>query len=261
MKFYCFTSVCMLLLFLCGITGHTQNNNGLWHGKQRTIHYKPNGKNFVLVTGNRRFNRALYGGNSGFRAEAGDLPEFALYLPGMGGNLKFGLIKGDSSKWIINTKKIESTYRPGSMIYKIEDPILANGFLLITTLATFDKEAFILKIESENIPADVKLFAAFGGATGTRFSRDGDIGADPESVFYLKPEYCKGNIYNINKNAFTLYYGSKTLSEEERYEIQYKPVTNVSKLSATLKTISGIFPPAASLKTADANRQENPVQF
>ncbi|MDB5208686.1 MAG: hypothetical protein JWR72_3761, partial [Flavisolibacter sp.] len=48
-----------------------QINNKLWHGKEREIHYKPDGDDFVLVNGSRRFNRALYGGNSGFRAEAG----------------------------------------------------------------------------------------------------------------------------------------------------------------------------------------------
>ncbi len=238
-----------------------QTANGLWHGVEREIHYKPDGEDFVLVNGKRRFNRALYGGNTAFRAEAGDLPEFALYLPGMGGNLKFGFIKGEKSKWLIDANKIETRYRPGSMIYTIKDSMLGSGIVAITALATIDKEGFLVKIESKNIPAETKLFAAYGGATGTRFSREGDIGADPESSFYLKPEYCKGNIYHINKNAFVLYYGSKTLSEEERYEIQYKPVTEASKLPSTLKSISGIFPATAIVKTGDANKQQTPLQF
>ena len=75
---------------------------GLWHSKEREIHYRPEGEDFVLVNGRRRFNRALYGGNTAFRAEAGDLPEFALYLPGMGGNMKFGLIRKGKSKWLID---------------------------------------------------------------------------------------------------------------------------------------------------------------
>src|SRR6476659_7233836 len=79
----------------------------LWHGIEREIHYQPDGDDFLLVKGTRKFNRALYGGNSAFRVEAGDLPEFALYLPGMGGNLKFGLTKGEQSKWIINANQVE----------------------------------------------------------------------------------------------------------------------------------------------------------
>lgn len=257
--FISFFFVMMLLTFSNYL--HAQNNEGLWHGKEREIHYKPEGEDFVLVNGKRRFNRALYGGNSGFRAEAGDLPEFALYLPGMGGNLKFGLIQGTQSKWLIDANKIETRYRAGSMIYVVKDSLLGNGTITITALATVNKEALIIKFESKNIPATTKLFAAYGGATGIRFSREGDIGADPESSFYLKPEYCKGNIYNIHKNAFTLYYGSKTLSEEERYEIQYKPLTETSRLPSTLKNISGVFPTTASIKTGDANQQQTPLQF
>src|SRR5687768_16227855 len=85
-----------------------QNNPLQKTQTERSIHYKPDGEDFLLVNGNRRFNRSLYGGNTGFRAEAGDLPEFALYLPGMGGNLKFGLIKGDNSIWVTDSKKIET---------------------------------------------------------------------------------------------------------------------------------------------------------
>ncbi|HVF97663.1 MAG TPA: DUF4450 domain-containing protein [Flavisolibacter sp.] len=262
MSFTLLAGISLVLLYsAAGSQLYAQKANGLWHGKERDVHYKPDGQDFLLVNGSRRFNRALYGGNSGFRAEAGDIPEFALYLPGMGGNLKFGLIAGDSSKWIIDTKKIETRYRPGSMIYKIYDALLKNGWLTISALATYDREALIIKIESTNVPSNVKLVAAYGGATGNRFSRDGDVGADPESSFNLKPEYCRGNIYNITKNAFTLYYGSKTLSEEERYEIQYKVVGEASILPSTLKTISGIFPPSAVFKISDAAKQASPLQL
>ena len=91
----------------------------LWHGIEREIRYKPEGNDFVIVNGNRRFTRALYGTNTAFPAEAGDLPEFALYMPGMGGNIKFGLSINDTSKWLINAEKITASYRPGSMLLKI----------------------------------------------------------------------------------------------------------------------------------------------
>src|SRR5436853_2427498 len=102
---WAYTLLIVLVVFL-QISSFAQNN--LWHGIQREIHYKPDGKDFLLVNGHKRFNRALYGGNTAFRVEAGDLPEFALYLPGMGGNLKFGLIKNDRSKWLIDVNKIET---------------------------------------------------------------------------------------------------------------------------------------------------------
>ncbi len=255
-----------ILLFSSLISSaFAQTKSSLWHSIEREIHYKPDGEDFVLVNGKRRFNRALYGSNTAFRAEAGDLPEFALYLPGMGGNLKFGLIKNNESKWIIKADKIETRYRPGSMIYKIEDALLSNGSLNITVLPLYDSEGLIVRIESKNLPADIKLLAAFGGATGQKFSRDGDIGADPESSFYLKPEYCKDNIFQLRQNAFTLFFGpKKPLTEEERYEIQHLPSQQQKDSTAkteNLKQLTGIFPPGAQLMVADAAQQDSPLSF
>lgn len=69
----------------------------LWHNKERKVHYLPDGKDFVCVNPHLRFNRALYGTNTAFRVEAGDLPEFAMYMPGMGGNLRFALINKEKT--------------------------------------------------------------------------------------------------------------------------------------------------------------------
>ncbi|GAA4756012.1 hypothetical protein GCM10023229_41950 [Flavisolibacter ginsenosidimutans] len=240
-----------------------QSQASLWHGIEREVHYKPEGEDFVLVKGTRRFNRALYGSNTAFRVEAGDLPEFAMYLPGMGGNLKFGFVKDNNSKWIINATKIESRYRAGSMLYKIEDPLLGSGQLLLTVLALNDDEGMVVKAEGKNLSSDIKLIVAFGGATGTKFSRDGDIGADPESSFYLKPEYCKNNVYALSKNAFFLQFGAKAVSEEERYEIQHLPRQNADTANkkSSVKFISGEFPRSAQLKVSDAAQQDSPLSF
>src|ERR1044072_2039023 len=75
--------------------------------RERSVHYLPQGTDFVTINGNMRFNRALYGTNTGFRIETGDLPEFAVYMPGMGGNFKFGLISGNKSKWLTDAKYIK----------------------------------------------------------------------------------------------------------------------------------------------------------
>ncbi|RZK39609.1 MAG: DUF4450 domain-containing protein, partial [Hymenobacter sp.] len=161
----------------------------LWHNQPRTLRYRPEGQDFVIANGTRRFNRALYGTHTAFRVEAGDLPEFALYLPGMGGNLKFGLLANGQSKWLIQAAGITARYRPGAMLYDITDPLLGAGRLHLEVLAMADAEGVLVKAQFENVPAkQVQLLWAFGGATGKKFSRDGDIGADPESSFYLKPE-------------------------------------------------------------------------
>lgn len=175
-----------------------------WHGIERKQRYFPEGEDIVIQNGNRRFNRALYGGHTAFRAEAGDLPEFALYLPGMGGNLKFGLLRGARSKWLTQASSIKAIYRSGSMLYSIKDSLFNNGELSIHLLASYDREELIIKITGHDLPDDLVLLPVFGGVQGKKFSRDGDIGADPESSFDLKPEYCKGNIINIQADRVSI---------------------------------------------------------
>lgn len=251
-------TVVLLTCFVSNIPAQT--TTVLWHNKERTLHYKPEGKDFVLHSGTKKFNRALYGTNTGFRVETGDLPEFALYMPGMGGNCKIGITVNEKSKWITEAASIKTIYRPGSMIYEIKDPLLNNGVLTITVLALADADGMIIQTKAANTPAGLSLLVAYGGATGKKFSRDGDIGADPESSFYLQPAYCKDNQYQLQKNAFRLYYGfTKPLSEDERYEIQYSKKQFDTAAKDKPKLISGLFPEHAVLRLADANRQENPI--
>lgn len=199
-------------LLLSGIDNINAQGNDApakpWHGKERVVHYRPEGKDFVLVNGTKRFNRALYGTNTAFRVEAGDLPEFAMYMPGMGGNLQIGIISGANSKWIIQAKNIKSIYRPGAMLYEIKDPILGSGTLNLSVLALADAEGIIVKAASSGMTENIDLFWAFGGASGKKFSRNGDIGADPESSFYLKPENCKDNQYKLSGKSFQLSYAA-----------------------------------------------------
>jgi hypothetical protein len=254
-----FFTVTAFVLLQVQMYGQVKNTIPLWHNEERSIRYQPEGEDFIIVNGKRRFNRALYGNNTGFRVEAGDLPEFALYMPGMGGNLQFGLISTDSSKWLIKAKSIKARYRAGSMLYEINDPLLGEGTLHMIVYASFEHDGLLMKAVLKNTDKQVELFCAFGGATGKRFSRNGDIGADPESSFYLKPEYCRDNAYALDKNSFTLYFGSgKVLSTAEDSEIKDIPQgTDPGKQ----KKLTGIFPPGAELRIGDATKQHSPAGF
>ena len=177
--------------------------------KERTLRYTPEGQDFVIVNGKNKFNRALYSTNTGFRVETGDVPEFAMYLPRMGGNLSFSIENGHKSISLNEAAYIESRYRAGSRIYNITDPVLGKGNFIITVLPIYDRKGLIIKIVTSNIPDNVNLLWKFGGAADKRFSREGDLGVDPFDCFYLKPEYCKGNIITVDKNSFSLIFGSK----------------------------------------------------
>ncbi len=233
----------LFLFFLCLSTSIAiSQEKPLWHGITRKIHYAPDGNSFVLKNGTRKFNRALYGTNSGARVETGDLPEFALYMPGMGGNFKLGIANSKDSKWITEATKIATRYIQGTMQYTIEDPLLEKGSLQIEIVALDKGEGFVLKVKGNAIPKNVSLIWAFGGATGKKFSRDGDIGADPESVFYLQPEYCTNNKYTLEKNSFLLAYGSESNKQK----------------TGNNKSITGYFPNSET-RLANANQQQSPL--
>ena len=187
------------------------------HLRERSLRYVPDGEDFVIVNGKNKFNRALYGSHTGFRLETGDVPEFAFYLPRMGGNMSFSVSNGVENLPLNNAKTIECRYRPGKRIYTISDPFLRNGTIKIEAMALFDKDGAIWKITTENIPANFTLNATFGGASNTRFSRDGDLGVDPPDCFDLKKEYCIGNQYELKQHTFVLSFGQN--NEEKLFGI------------------------------------------
>ncbi|WP_442587589.1 DUF4450 domain-containing protein [Pedobacter sp. AW31-3R] len=238
MSYIKFLHLYLLFLFLT-VSGFAQElyppllSNKNWHGEERQLRYTPVGTSFYLKNGSRRFTRALYGTNTGFRVEAGDLPEFALYMPGMGGNFKLGLISGKVSKWMIAAKEIRAWYDAGSMRYEIRDPLLGKGKIELKVLALGNAEGMIIHATFEGVGKDIQLFWSFGGASGKNFSRNGDMGPDPESVFYLKPENCLNNVFEIKGNQFLLKYGKD-------------------------KKMQGIFP-SADLHLADARVQGSPL--
>jgi hypothetical protein len=90
----------------------------------------------------------------------------------------------------------------------------------------------------------VELIWAYGGATGKKFSRDGDIGADPESVFYLQPDYCIGNKYTLKKQSFLLEYGSESNKEK----------------TGNNKRLVGFFPESQT-HLANAKQQKSPLEL
>lgn len=214
---------------------NSQEQQQIWHDTIRQLHYKPEGNGFKLVNGQRKFNRALYGTNTGFRLEAGDLPEFAMYMPGMGGNFKLGIANKSKSKWLTACDNVQTSYIPGTMIYEIRDELLHDGVITVQVVAFADREGFITKVSTENLPKHLDLIWTYGGASGKKFHRDGDIGADPESVFYLQPKYCVNNKYTIKDIRFKVDFGSESNKQKtgnNRHIVGYLPKSEVKLASA-----------------------------
>ncbi|UAL08898.1 DUF4450 domain-containing protein [Caulobacter segnis] len=145
---------------------------------ERPIRYRPEGGDFVIENGAETFNRPLYGGDTAFRVDGGDRPEFVLYLPGRGGNLRLGVAGPSGALWLHAAQWIVTRYRPGELIHEIRDPLLGKGVLRIEALAYAVTEGLTLRIEGSELPPGLELIWAFGGITGQRGVRDGDIGTE-----------------------------------------------------------------------------------
>lgn len=172
---------------------------------ERLLRYRPEGTDFVIENGPQFFNRPLYGTNSAFRVDAGDKPEFGLWLPRRGGNLRLGVQSGGKAIWLQDAGKVVARYRPGSMVYEIRDALLGEGVLRVTALVPAEAEGLIVRVEIEGAE-NVTLLSAYGGANADKESRNVDIGLPvPVNQWWrLKPEYCEGSQFTINGSEFLL---------------------------------------------------------
>ena len=82
-----------------------------------------------------------------------------------------------------------------------------KGSIQLQVLALNPVEGMMVELHANNMADSVQMVVLFGGASGKKFSRDGDIGADPESSFYLHAENCKDNLFTLQQHGFRLQYG------------------------------------------------------
>src|SRR4051794_13184903 len=145
----------------------------------RPLRYRPDGPDFVIENGQEYFNRPLYGRNTAARVDTGDKPEFTLYLPGRGGNLRCGVRTSAGSKWLADAARVVARYRPGMMLYEIHDPVLgSDGVLNVSVVALDATDGLAVRAKASSVPSGVELVWAYGGVNGKRGARDGDIGTE-----------------------------------------------------------------------------------
>ncbi len=204
----------------------------------RPLRYWPMGGDFVITNGAEFFNRPLYGRNTAFRADAGDKPEFSLYLPGRGGNLRLGFKTRAGVKWLNDADKIIARYRAGSMVYEIQDSMLGSRELQLTVLPLSGARGLIVRAQLNSAGMPAELVWAFGGANGMKGSRNGDIGCErvPVSQFFqLRPEQCADSEFSIATNTFIL--------------------------RSKAATIAGLASTGTEFKLADAGQWANPGEL
>jgi hypothetical protein len=170
----------------------------------RPLRYHPDGGDIVIRNGGNRFNRPLYGTNTPFFVYAGDLPEILLSLPGKGGTLWLGLIRGDASKWLSDADDVVARYRAGGIQYEIRDRLCGPGRLVIDVLPLAASEGAVVCVAPDRLPPGTSLAWAFGGASGLNQWNLDTCAYCPEPACWLKPEDCEGNRLTLTAGGFRL---------------------------------------------------------
>lgn len=186
----------------------------------REVQYWPEEDGIVCVNGKHRFTRALYGRCESARLETSDEPEFGLYMPYMGGNVRFD----------IEHTSIKAVYDGVSRDYQI---VLPASFRqndkqeAVVNLSAYALQVpaagGIWQIEGKNVKPGIKLQVRFGAANNASFSRNGDMGVDKKDCFDFSFDKCKGNVYTLNPSTFDLMYGKGSKRGERKLRGWFSP--------------------------------------
>jgi hypothetical protein len=170
----------------------------------RPMRYEPHNGTFVIHQGKEFFNRPLYGKNSAFRVDAGDQPEFSLYLPGHGGNLKFALRRKHEVVGLANAESLTAIYVAGRMQYQVSDKSLGNFVVHLEACTAASGAGLWVRAVAEGNVEDLELLWAYGGASGRKGKRGGDIGCENRPVsefFQVQPIECRNNVFVLQQHT------------------------------------------------------------
>ena len=184
------------------------------------------------IIGNAPFGYQLNDKNNNTKILLDKHPELAFYFPEMGGNLKFGIIGAEVSRWLsgFNEIKVQQPDKR-SLIYTLSDPLLGNGKLVITVISLSQSDGVVIEVNPVDIPQGLNLFWSYGGAYG-KVLGENEHGR-------LKPIYCRNNIFSVEHTAFTLYHGE----------------------SMRLRTVNAVMPVTSEIRLSDAHVQKSPQAF
>ncbi len=157
-------------------------------------------------------------------------PDWSMLTPQLGGTLRLGIATENQSKWFADFSKIKQRINENEVVYTLTDPILGKGALILQVKTLLDSEGAVMQLTSNKLPDDVQVIWCYGGAS------NGDVS---EWTPQIIPDDCFQNVFSIEGNSFTLYYGT----------------------SRKLKILEALTPPGEKMHLADAQKQESPIQM
>ncbi|MFA9370186.1 MAG: DUF4450 domain-containing protein [Labilibaculum antarcticum] len=159
-------------------------------------------------------------------------PDWSLLVPKLAGTLRIGVSTEGNSKWFSEFASVKLKSSEKEIKYILKDELLGKGVVEFLIRPLTDSKGAVMKLSSKNIPEDLQLIWTYGGAS----NKDVEIG---KWLPIILPDDCYQNVFSIEGNSFTLYYGN----------------------SRKLRILEGLTPPEANLKLADAYQQASPFQL
>ena len=174
---YIFTLAAMALLTIKCFAAGPQTSHKT-NTPERIMRYYPDGRDFVCLNGNGRYNRPLYGTYTRFRLETSDRPIFATFDGPESYNLRFYLECGGKTIRLDEASWCEARYRGGRRTYLVRDEAWGRGELAITAMASFSSQSGIWKFCASGFdaPATLSVRRCRAADTGMKWY---DLGVNP----------------------------------------------------------------------------------
>ena len=183
----------LAMAFMAAIGGSAQKRigdfiesrtyNGDKRGVERTLNYRPDGRDFVCVNGSNEYTRALYGGYTEYRIETSDRPIFAVFKKRGHRNVRFRAIYRGNEYALEATDWCEARYSDASRRYVVKHNAWGDAALYINVVALADTEGAVWQFRAEGFDEPLKLKAMVCNIANTKIRRNGDMGADPPGCF------------------------------------------------------------------------------
>lgn len=158
-------------------------------------------------------------------------PDQVLQLPEFAGVLRFGICIDTTSFWLSESEKIDVSGNGDFIKYKISDRRLGHGNIVIEVRKLIDTEGISVCINSVKLPENSHLMWAYGACSAE------ENPTIEENANNLISERCTDNVFSIEGDAMTVYYGN----------------------SRKLKIVTVIAPDKSNILLCDANQQNSPL--
>ncbi len=160
----------------------------------------------------------------------GQTSNWSMRTPELGGTLRVGVISGEKSLWFSDFSKIKEKKTNEELVITLKDELIGKGEIDFIIRPLKDSDGAVMKLETKNIPEGIRFIWTYGGASNEIME---------DNVKPIRPKDCHKNVFSIEGNSFTLYYGT----------------------SRKLKILEALTPPGDELRLADAKKQNTPFEL